>query len=486
MKRKNILSIKAAVIIGISFILIQSGLGVVGNGNFSSPSYSIYDAINKCYRWDNDFNDYPTTGFDEVRDIVEFDIDNDGNQEIIFCGEFDEIGGVSSLGVSYWDPETDTWSSLAFEFPYLEGEMEQETISFMLIYTIEVYNSNLYIGGHFETMTNHPMYIEFHRYLMGIWDQTEEHFELFGDIGIHGGSSAWTMKEFQGDLYIGGRINWIEDINARNLIKYNGGWSAVSAGVGGQAISLPAGASDGVYDLAVYDDGNGEDLYVAGMFRHALEGSHWDYVEIPNTYGIARWDGFYWSSVDGGLVDPDPEGLNLGSAAVYALSVFDDGSGPALFVGGDYYELVNLPYIVNHISKWDGNNWYRLIDPNGNIGIDQYGLIYSLETHNIGSRYALYVGGDFTTAGGKTVNNIAKWNGNKWTSLGLGICDRYGSGNPWVKDIYGYNNQLFVGGYFDTAYNDCKSCLNYQFSYYNSRYHPVESYTVARWYFSIK
>jgi len=39
MKRKNILSIKAAVIIGISFILIQSGLGVVGNGNFSPLSF---------------------------------------------------------------------------------------------------------------------------------------------------------------------------------------------------------------------------------------------------------------------------------------------------------------------------------------------------------------------------------------------------------------------------------------------------------------
>ncbi len=32
----------------------------------------------------------------------------------------------------------------------------------------------------------------------------------------------------------------------------------------------------------------------------------------------------------------------------------------------------------------------------------------------------LYAGGDFTTAGGTTVNKIAKWNGTSWSALGTG------------------------------------------------------------------
>jgi hypothetical protein len=45
-------------------------------------------------------------------------------------------------------------------------------------------------------------------------------------------------------------------------------------------------------------------------------------------------------------------------------------------------------------------------------------LVYALAIDSSGN---LYAGGAFTTAGGTTVNNIAKWNGTSWSALGAGI-----------------------------------------------------------------
>lgn len=52
---------------------------------------------------------------------------------------------------------------------------------------------------------------------------------------------------------------------------------------------------------------------------------------------------------------PPGNGLN---GTVRALLAFDDGSGPALFVGGDFTTAGGIP--ANHIAKWDGDHWSAL------------------------------------------------------------------------------------------------------------------------------
>ena len=71
-----------------------------------------------------------------------------------------------------------------------------------------------------------------------------------------------------------------------------------------------------VYASAVYDDGSGPALYLAGSFSLAGDVS---------SRGIVRWDGSAFSAVGGGL-----EGSGR------ALAVHDDGSGLALYVGGRF------------------------------------------------------------------------------------------------------------------------------------------------------
>jgi len=71
--------------------------------------------------------------------------------------------------------------------------------------------------------------------------------------------------------------------------------------------------------LAVFDDGSGPALYAGGSFTRAGGGA---------ANGIARWDGSGWSALGSGV---GPSGR-----IVDALTVFDDGSGPALCVGGSF------------------------------------------------------------------------------------------------------------------------------------------------------
>src|SRR6185436_8130981 len=84
-----------------------------------------------------------------------------------------------------------------------------------------------------------------------------------------------------------------------------------------------------------------------------------------------------------------------------ALTVFDDGTGPALFVGGEFWTAGAIS--ANYIAKWDGTRWSAL-----GSGMDAG--VASLCVYDDGSGPALYAGGSFTHAGGVPANHIAKWN----------------------------------------------------------------------------
>ncbi|MFH0983162.1 MAG: hypothetical protein V2A79_16705, partial [Planctomycetota bacterium] len=49
-------------------------------------------------------------------------------------------------------------------------------------------------------------------------------------------------------------------------------------------------------------------------------------------------------------------------------------------------------------------------------GMNDY--VWALTVFDDGTGPALYAGGGFTTAGGVSANYIAKWNGTQWSALG--------------------------------------------------------------------
>jgi len=99
---------------------------------------------------------------------------------------------------------------------------------------------------------------------------------------------------------------------------------------------------------------------------------------------------------------------------VQALAVYDDGDGPALYVGGSFTLAGGVP--AGSVARWDGSNWSPL-----GSGLD--GVIaprvHRMIVADVGDGLSLYVAGTFTTAGGVDVGNIARWDGN-WHDVGGG------------------------------------------------------------------
>ena len=90
------------------------------------------------------------------------------------------------------------------------------------------------------------------------------------------------------------------------------------------------------------------------------------------------------------------------------LAVGPDGS---LYAGGGFDTAGGIT--VNNIARWDGAQWHSL-----GIGIEMGSVVEALA---VGPDGSLYTGGSFTTAGGVPANHIARWDGSLWYSLGSGM-----------------------------------------------------------------
>jgi hypothetical protein len=272
-------------------------------------------------------------------------------------------------------------------------------------------------------------------------------------------------------LHVGGDFTRAGGITANSIAKWDGAtWSEVGGGVGGFAGNY-------VSALAVFDDGSGPALYAGGLFSTAggvaanriakWNGTSWaplgsgmstgfisalavfddgsgPALYVGGIFGIAggvpaqhiaRWNGASWA--------PLGTGVSGGTATlgtyVTALAVFDDGSGPSLLVGGSFTAAGGVP--ANYIAAWDGASWAPL-------GSGTNDEVHALTVFDDGGGPALYAGGLFTTAGGAGANRIARWNGVSWSPLGSGLND-YAQALGVFDD--GSGTALYVGGRFTTA-----------------------------------
>ncbi len=218
-------------------------------------------------------------------------------------------------------------------------------------------------------------------------------------------------------LYVGGALFAAGSPPARNLARWDGSaWSTTGSGPNAT-----------VQVLASLDPGTGRALYAGGNFTE-IDGS------VAN--GIARWNGSAWTTVGGGLSGT--------GQSVSALTVFDDGTGPALIAGGLFTQIGGVPAL--NVARWDGSAWTAL-------GAGAEDRVRALAVHDDGSGPALYAGGDFDTAGGVTAAAIARWNGIAWSALGAGLGAF--TFEPRVHALRSFDDgngaALYVGGEFRTA-----------------------------------
>ncbi len=288
-------------------------------------------------------------------------------------------------------------------------------------------------------------------------------FTVMGGSAFAGGIAIWDDANWSTNIHSGGTPS------ASSLCLYDGkvflGTTAGTVGYYDGTQWQAAGTfNNAVSCLAVYHN----KLYAGGDFTK---------VNGVTANKIACYDGTAWSAVGGGI------SWSIAPAGVWALGVWND----KLYAGGAFDHAGSVT--ANFIASWNDTAWAPLGSGTyrSSGGSPNAGYVYAIGS----DKNNLYVGGEFDSAGGVLVNNIARWDGNKWYSMG-GINNEpycilvkdsivyvagsvflntqqfdssYGilswNGHKWSKIDNGlnsnayalavYDNVLYVGGQFDTA-----------------------------------
>lgn len=165
-----------------------------------------------------------------------------------------------------------------------------------------------------------------------------------------------------------------------------------------------------------------------------------DFTTPVGSPRIAVFQGGAWTALAGG-------GVNTAGGSIRALASYSEpGPAPAaLFAAGSFASVGTPAVTANNIARWDGTTWTTL-GPTATNGVSG-GTVNALAVFpSTGSGSELYAGGSFTNAGLLSgVQGIAKWNGSAWTRLRA--TDDGVSGGE-IRALMVYNDRLYAGGTF--------------------------------------
>jgi hypothetical protein len=171
-----------------------------------------------------------------------------------------------------------------------------------------------------------------------------------------------------------------------------------------------------VLDMAVYDTGSGTHLFVCGDFTEAAGAS---------AGFVAQWTGSQWLPAGGGMDD-----------LVLALEVFDDGGGDELYAAGTFARADGIP--ATRVARFGPTGFWN------SVGSGIPGAVFDLTTYNDGSGPGLFAAGFFSSAGGVSASNVAKWQSGSWSAVGSGT-------NTVVRALAVFDGALYAAGDFVVA-----------------------------------
>ena len=437
------------------FALAVSGTDVYVGGDFDHAGDV---SANRIAKWDSVTHKWSALGSGVNSRVLAIAASAD---DVYVGGNFSQAGGISAEKIAHWNDATHTWSALGDELTHTTTSPEVDAIAI-------AGNGDVYVGGEFEaagslTLNN-----------IARWDGSSWH-NLSTGIGGVNFHKVNAIAISGSDVYVGGNFASAGGNVCHNVARWNGSaWFNLGSGTGG--------VYPGVYAIAI----SGSNIFVAGNFDEVTDSTNGTQA-VGN---IAMWNGVQWSTMAGGLDEPE----------VYTLAIGPDGY---LYVGGRFTDLADGTTSVNRLARWDGSAWHSIGGGGsitGNDGVDDHvrGLAfigdqlylggrfiysedgitlhyagfydinddewYALGNSVNGTVYALavdgeyiYIGGSFTSAGGLKAGGIARWNQRtgEWYSLRGGMIGCTGSFlsgcRTVVYAIYVDGSAVYVGGNFTQA-----------------------------------
>jgi hypothetical protein len=318
--------------------------------------------------------------------------------ELIATGSFTSVDNVAAGGLARWNGTR--WAPVGSGVGAIANYGFAGSVRVAGVHpVVSDGRPELVVGGSFLTVDGLPATS------IATWNGTR--WRSLAE-GVRSGGVA-VLESLEHELFVAGSLGGTGG-GAHGITRWDGErWSALTRGLG---IWGP------VFDLQMFDDGSGAALFACGNLGNAGG---------TGVGAITRWDGSRWS----------PVGREIAFGGAESLAVFDDGSGPALYLGGDFTWIGNQ--WMSGTAKWDGTRWSPL-------GTGVCGWV-STQVVFDGS---LYVAGDFNSAGSVVVGNIARWDGDRWwdvdggvesTVRSLAVFDDgfgpalYASGNFWFAGL---------------------------------------------------
>jgi hypothetical protein len=371
--------------------IVLSGTDVYVGGFFTNAGN--VPGASYIARWNSANNTWNLVGAANAINAAVQDIKVSGSS-VYIGGQFTNAGGNNA------NDHLTRWTGSAFVPPGSEttGPLNG-TVSAVVVSGTEVY-----VGGTFTNAGNVPG-----ANYVAKWNGTTWSGLLSGTFGI--GNTVNTIAISGTDVYVGGNFTNAGGVPGADYIaRWNGTtWSGLLSGT--------FGISNTVKTIAI----SGTDVYVGGNFTNAGGVTGADY--------IARWNGTTWSGLLSGT-----SGIN-GPVNTIAIS------GTNVYVGGAFTNAGGVPG-ANNIARWNSANstWNRLGAANAISG-----LVFAIAI----SGTDVYVGGGFTNAGGMPgANNIARWNSasNTWNLVGAA-----NAVNSTVQAIKVSGSDVYIGGDFTNA-----------------------------------
>jgi hypothetical protein len=324
--------------------------------------------------------------------------------EVYVGGEFTSAGGVSANRVARFNTQTNTWSSL--------GTGSSNGVNDW-VFALAVVGNEVFVGGTFTSAGGvSANYVARFNTLTNTWSS-------LGTGSSNGVSSTVNALAVVGnEVVVGGAFTSAGGVSANRVARFNtqtNTWSRLGTGSSN-------GVSSTVRALAVV----GNEVVVGGFFTSA-GGVSANRVARFNTQTNT------WSSLGTG----SSNGVNN---RVHALAVV----GNEVVVGGFFTSAGGVS--ANNVARFNTqtNTWSTLGTGSSN-GVDNDVNALAVVGNEV------VVGGNFTSAGGVSVNYVARFNTqtNTWSSLGTGSSNGVSGGIVYALAVVG--NEVVVGGGFTSA-----------------------------------